>query len=93
MELLSPAGETRYQGLKDELAPRPVHFKDKVIGILSNGAGKYYLQRVEELIGKREGLSPSQIVHFSKLWSAPSTQDKLDEMARACDAVIVGTGV
>ena len=92
MKVLSPVGEKKRTEVKDKLAPRPATLSDKVIGLIDDGVGKAYFQRIEELL--KEKVKPAQVIrkvrpHLSQL----SPAELLDEVAQACDAVIVGVGI
>ncbi len=92
MRVLSPVGVTRYVATRDELAPRPDRLEGKVVGIVDDGAGKEYQDRIKELL--MEQCKPARIIHKIKpLLSSPAPSEMLDEIARECDVVIVGTGI
>ena len=92
MRVLNPVGVTKYIETKDELAPRPERLEGLVVGILDDGAGKEYEDRITELL--TEQCKPARIIHRVKPFlSAPAPLEMLDEVARECDVVIVGTGI
>ncbi len=89
MKVFNPIGDIRYVEKRDKLAPRLSELTGKVIGFVSNGAGTAYFQRIEELLAERA--KPAQIITKVKpLLSAPCPVASLDEVARACNAAIVG---
>lgn len=91
MRVLSPVGETKQVEMKDELAPRLATLSGKIVGLVDDGAGKAYFQRIEELL--KDKVKPAQIIRKVKPHlSRPSPAELLDEVAKACDAVIVGLG-
>jgi len=91
MRVLSPVGVTKYVEAKDELAVRPERLTGKVVGILDDGAGKEYQDRIKELLMEHE---PARIIHRIKpLLSSPAPPQILDGVVRECDVVIVGTGI
>lgn len=92
MRVLSPIGLTKYIETIDKLAPRPDRLEGKVIGIVDDGAGKEYQDRIKELLG--EQCKPARIIHRVKpLLSSPAPMEMIEEVARECDVVIVGTGI
>ncbi len=92
MKILNPVGDVRYIERRDKLAPRLSDLAGKVIGFVDDGAGKSYFQRIEELLTERAKVA--QIIRKVKpLLSAPSPRELVDEVASACDAVIVGVGI
>lgn len=93
VKILSPVGEKKRDAAKkEELAPRPTTLADKVIGIVDDGAGKAYFQRIEELLSER--VKPAQIIRKVKPHlSQPSPVQLLDEVVKICHAVIVGVGI
>ena len=92
MKVLSPVGEKKRTEVRDELAPRLATLSGKVVGIVDDGAGKAYFQRIEELL--KEKIKPAQIIRKVRPHlSQPSPAELLDEIAQASDAVIVGVGI
>lgn len=92
-EVLSPADERKQVEVKGELAPRPTHLTDKVVGLIDDGKGGLYFQRLEELL--REKCRPAQVVHKMKPYAylyRPAPAEFIDEMAKTCDVVVVGIG-
>ncbi len=92
MRVLNPVGVTRYVETQDELTPRPERLEGKVVGILDDGAGKEYQERLKELLVE-QGRSLRIIHRVKPLLSSPAPLEVLDEIARECDVVIVGTGM
>lgn len=92
MKVLSPVGEKQRTEARDELAPRLATLSGKVVGIVDDGAGKAYFQRIEELL--KEKVKPAQIIRKVRPHlSQPSPAELLDEIAQVSDAVIVGVGI
>ena len=92
MKVLNPVGEKKSTGVKDKLAPRLDTLSGKVVGIIDDGAGKAYFQRIEELL--KEKVKPARIIHKVRPHlSQPSPVELVDEIAKASDAVIVGIGI
>ena len=91
MKVLIPIGEKKFL-LKNELAPRLQGLKGKVIGIVDNRAGKAYFDRIEELL-KQKG-EVKQVIHLIKPeQTRPAPKTLIEDIVKACDAVIAGTGV
>jgi len=92
MKVLSPVGEKKRIDVERELAPRLATLSGKVIGLIDDGAGKAYFQRIEELL--KEKVKPAQVIRKVKPHlSQPSSTELLDEVVKACKAVIVGVGI
>ncbi|MBI2919117.1 MAG: hypothetical protein HYY01_14175 [Chloroflexi bacterium] len=92
MKVLNPVGETRYEEMKDRLAPRPHTLEGKVIGFVDDGAGQAYFDRIAELL--HDICRPAAIVKRVKpLLSSPSPQALLEDIRQRCDVVVVGTGI
>ena len=92
MKVLSPVGERKRIDVEGKLAPRLAALSNKVVGLIDDGAGKAYFQRIEELL--KEKVKPVQIIHKVKPHlSQPSPVELLDEVVKACHAVIVGVGI
>jgi hypothetical protein len=91
MKVLIPVGENKVL-LKNQLAPRLADLKGKVVGILDNRAGKAYFDRIEELLKEKCGVK--QVIHLIKPeQTRPAPKTQIDELVKACVAVIAGTGV
>lgn len=92
MKVLNPVGESKYANAKDEVSARVGQFDNKVIGVIDDGAGKLYFDRIKQLFS--ESFEGVQVIHRVKpMLSAPSPLEIIDEVARLSDAAIVGTGV
>ncbi|MFC1861414.1 hypothetical protein ACFLYL_03995 [Chloroflexota bacterium] len=92
MKVLNPVGEKRRVDVKGELAARLDTIDGKIIGIIDDGAGKTYFQRIEELL--EEKARPSRVIHkLRPHLSQPSPAELIDEIAKSCDAAIVGIGI
>ena len=92
MKVLSPVGERKRIDVEGKLAPRLAALSNKVVGLIDDGAGKAYFQRIEELL--KEKVKPAQIIRKVKPHlSQPSPAELLDEVVKACHAVIVGVGI
>lgn len=92
MKVLSPVGEKKHIDVGRELAPRLATLSGKVVGLIDDGVGKAYFQRIEELL--KEKVKPAQIIRKVKPHlSQPSPTELLDEVVKACKAVIVGVGI
>lgn len=64
----------------------------KIIGLVDDGAGKAYFQRIEELLEER--VKPAQIIRKVKpILSRPASAEILYEVAKVCNAVIAGLGM
>ncbi|MFC1970423.1 hypothetical protein ACFLV0_00565 [Chloroflexota bacterium] len=92
-EVLSPVSAKKRAKARLELAPRLANLTGKVIGVIDNGKGKSYFDRLEQLL--EEKCQPAQIVHKAKphthLYQAAPTEF-IEEMAKTCSAVILGVG-
>lgn len=89
---LNPQGEARYEREGKELAPRLEGLSHKTLGILDDGFGGTVpdtIRRLGEMAEERfEGVG---IIHRMKPnLGSPSPVGLIDELARTCDAVIVG---
>lgn len=92
MRVLNPVGEKKAKGVKCELAPRLDTLKGKVVGIIDDGAGKAYFQRIEELL--QEQARVARIIRkLRPHLSQPSPIALIDEMVKNANAVIVGVGI
>jgi len=49
MKVLNPVGESKFANAKDETAARLGRFDNKVIGVIDDGAGKAYFDRIKQL--------------------------------------------
>ncbi|HVN98395.1 MAG TPA: hypothetical protein VMT62_18350 [Syntrophorhabdaceae bacterium] len=93
IKVLSPAGVL--PASKCQVSSRIGDLNGKVICIVDNGKPNFdvYVKRVEELLRQKYNLA--QVIHVKKghLGSSnPTPQDRLDELARTCHAVISGIG-
>ena len=92
MKVLSPIGDSKFAQAKDEVSDRVGQFDNKVIGVIDDGAGKVYFDRIKQLFS--ESYKGVKVVHRVKpMLSAPSPLELIDEIASISDAAIVGTGV
>ncbi len=92
MKVLNPVGESKFANAKDETAARLRRFDNKVIGVIDDGAGKAYFDRIKQLFA--ENYKGVQVVHRVKpLLASPAPLELIDEIAGISDAAIVGTGI
>lgn len=92
MKVLSPVGERKRRDVEGKLAPRLAALGNNVVGLIDDGVGKAYFQRIEELL--KEKVKPAQIIRRVKPHlSQPSPAELLDEVVKTCNAVIVGVGI
>lgn len=92
MRVLNPVGVSKFAQAKDEVSTRIGQFDDKTIGVIDDGAGKVYFDRIQQLFS--ESFKGVRVVHRVKpMLSAPAPLEIIDEIASISDAAIVGTGV
>lgn len=89
---LNPQGEAQYEREGRELAPRLESLKGKTLGFLDDGFGGTVpdsMKRLRELATeKHEGVKV--VYRVKPNLGSPSPPVLIEELAKTCDAVIVG---